>query len=474
MAKLLFCQTMDYEFVGPMYIASAVKARGHTCRLAGGQSLRDFEGVLESYRPDLVGFSVMTGSHRWGQRLAGQIKARYGIGNVFGGPHATFFPEFVLEPEVDAIVRGEGEEAVADILDRIDAGEAWDDVANVCAARDGTIAESPLRPLCDPDAVPMPDRHLYDPIAKRLDRNVRAVITSRGCPYHCTFCFEDAMRELYRGKGKHVRIRGVENVIEECAQLKRDTNVRVIYFADDVFGIDRRWLAGFLDAYRREIGLPFICLLRADIVASDDDYARRLAEAGCRSAFFGIETGNERLRNEVLRKSLTDEQIVRAAERLREAGIRFRTYNILGLPGETLVDAWSTVDLNVRIRTDYPWCSIFSPYPGTALADYAIRHGYLHEGFDCNELSQSFFLGSKLDLPDVRQIENLQKFFQTLVLWPSTRPIVQRLIRLRPNRWFEAWFGLVYFITFIRSERRGFWGTLRFALRNFHHVLARR
>ena len=281
------------------------------------------------------------------------------------------------------------------------------------------------------------------------------------------------MRDLYQGKGKYVRIRKIEKVIEECKRLKNETDVRVIYFADDVFGMSKPWLYEFLPIYKKEVGLDFICLLRADIVASDEEYAFRLAEGGCRSVFFGVESGNERLRNLVLHKQLTDAQIIKAADWLHQAGIKFRAYNIMGLPEETLEDAFSTIELNIKIKTDYPWCSIFSPLPGTELTDYAFKQGYLDEQFEYNSLSQSFFLTSNLKLPHIEEMVNLQKFFQTVVLWPWTFPIVKRLIRRKPNRLFAWWFGLIYFYVYIKSERRNLWATFKFALRNFRHVLAK-
>jgi radical SAM superfamily enzyme YgiQ (UPF0313 family) len=457
-----------------MYISSMAQQHGHECQLALGQRLEDFAPVMDRLRPDLVGFSIMSGSHGWARAMAEQVKREYGIPNIFGGAHPTFFPQFAEEPRVDMIVRGEGEETILEVLDRIDAGKSVDDIPNLGVRKDGQIIHNPLRNLRnDLDDYPFPDRHLYDVLETRLDRTIRNVITSRGCPFHCTFCFEDAMRELYQGKGKYVRIRKINKVIEECQRIKNETDVRVIYFADDVFGMSKPWLYEFLPIYQREVGLDFICLVRADIVASDKEYAFRMAEGGCRSVFFGIESGNERLRDLVLHKDLTDAEIIQAAEWLHEAGIKFRTYNIMGLPEETLDDAFSTVELNIKIKTDYPWCSLFSPFPGTELTDYAFKKGYLDEQFEYNSLSKSFFLTSNLKLPHIQEMSNLQKLFQTVVLWPWTFPIVKRLIRLKPNRLFTWWFGLIYFYVYIKSERRNLWATFKFALKNFRHVLAK-
>jgi len=475
MARLLFLQNIEYEFLGPMYISTLVKQGGHDVRLEIGNKLEDFEPALREFRPDLVAFSIMTGSHKWAVEIARQVKERYGTATIFGGAHPTFFPEFIKEDSVDMLVRGEGEEAVRDVLDRLQAGQPWHDVANLTVKKkDGEVVTNPLRNLRrDLDDYPFPDRDLYNALNGRLDRSVRNVITSRGCPWHCSFCFEDAMRELYDGKGRYVRIRRIPKVIEELQQLRDTTDVRTVYFADDVFGMSKKWLYEFLPIYKKEVGLPFICLVRADLVASDPEYAEQLAAGGCKSVFFGIESGNEDLRNRVLVKALSNEQIHVAAERLHKAGIKFRSYNIVGLPGETLDDAFSTLQLNIDIKADYPWCSVFMPFPGTELTKFAFEQGFLDRAFEFDSLSKSFFTDSKLNGPDIKKMENLQKFFQTAVLWPRTLPLIKKLIHLPPNPLFTAWFGLIYFYVYVKSENKRVFETLKFALKNYRHVLAK-
>ncbi len=475
MAKLLFLQNMDYEFLGPMYVSAMVKSKGHSCDLAIGHQVKDFEKIMTSFKPDVVGFSIMSGSHNWARKIAKELKEKYDIITLFGGAHPTFFQDFIREEGVDLLIRGEGEESMLDILDAIDKKEPFLDVPNLSYLKeDGKVRHNPLRNLRkNMDDYPYPDRHLYRQLDEKQHRQVRNVITSRGCPFHCSFCFEDAMRDLYKGKGKYVRIRDIDQVIEECLALKKETPVEVIYFADDVFGMNRSWLYEFLERYKKEVNLPFICLVRADLVAADEQYAFNLAKGGCQSVFFGVESGNEDLRNQILKKQLNDGQILKAAELLHKAGITFRTYNILGLPDETLEDAFSTVELNIKIKADYPWCSIFSPFPGTELSDYALAKGYLSPTFSVEELDKSFFLSSQLDLPHKKELQNLQKFFQTAVLWPWTFPFIKRLIKLPPNFLFRAWFGLIYFYVYIKSEKRNFWETLKFALSNYKHVLVK-
>ena len=474
MARLLFLQNLQYEFLGPMYIAAAAKRRGHSCRLALGNSIEDFEPAIQSFKPDLLGFSIMTGSHRWALNIARKAKQRFQLPNIFGGAHPTFFPQFLNEHGVDMIVKGEGEEATCEVLDAFSENKNVEFIKNLGFKRNDTAHLNDLRNLPpDLDVYPFPDRDLYLELEGKMDRSIQNVLTSRGCPFHCSFCFEDAMRDMYKGKGKYVRLRQISKVIEECAELKERTNPRMIYFADDLFGMDKKWLYEFMVAFRKEVGLKFICLVRADIVASDPLYARKLAEGGCENVFFGIESGNENLRNKVLVKKTTDQEIYDAARLLHDVGIKFRTYNIMGLPGETLADAYKTVQLNIKIKTDFPWCSIFSPIPGVALTDHAIAQGYLSPDFNGSDINQSFFLDNTLKLENKREIENLQKFFQTAVQFPRTFPLIKRLIRFRPNFAFRLWFGFMYFVNYVRSEKKSFLLTLKFALKNWRHVLVK-
>lgn len=129
--------------------------------------------------------------------------------------------------------------------------------------------------------------------------------------------------------------------------------------------------------------------------------------------------------------------------------------------------------MNIKIGTDYPWCSIFMPLPGTKLTEDAIKNGVLPEGFDPDGLNQSFFMSSPLKMNGISEIENLQKFFQTVVLWPFTKRIVYRIIKLRPNILFSAWFGIIYFYIYLKSEKRKIFKSLLFAIFNFRHILSK-
>jgi radical SAM superfamily enzyme YgiQ (UPF0313 family) len=182
--------------------------------------------------------------------------------------------------------------------------------------------------------------------------------------------------------------------------------------------------------------------------------------------FFGIESGDDSIRNEILEKAVGNEEIRRGAATLKRHGIACRTYNMVGFPGETLAQAFKTVQLNIEIGSNYPWCSIFMPYPGTRLAEYARSAGYLDANLGPDDLETSFHATSLLKSPDRDRLINLHKFFQTAVIFPASFPLVRQLIKLPCNAVFRIWFAFIYFCLYVRSEGRGGIGTLYVALKN--------
>lgn len=203
-------------------------------------------------------------------------------------------------------------------------------------------------------------------------------MTSRGCPFNCTYCFNHAYKEIYGvANRQYVRRRSVENVIAELVHLRKTQRIRSVYFLDDTFILDKAYTLALMEAYRREIGLPFYCLVRADLV--DDDICRALKEAGCAYVALGVESGSERLRRQVLNRYMSNRQILEAARLIKRHRLKLITINMLCLPTETLDDMLATVDLNLRLRPDGLFTHTFYPYPGTALCAFARKQGLLSD-----------------------------------------------------------------------------------------------
>lgn len=471
MAKLLFIQDIQYEYLGPIYISAMLKKEGHDCKIVIGKSLVNFETTIENYNPDIIGFSIMSGSAAWANEIGAQIKNKYGLPTIFGGVHPTFYPEYINNEGVDILVRGEGEDAVLEVMNCIEEKKYFGSIGNLIYKKNGSVIENRIRNLePDLDTYPFPDRKLYEAELRKynMDLTVRNVITSRGCPFSCTFCQAVTMREIYKGKGNYLRTRKIEKVLEELELLKNMTETRLLYFVDDIFGLDFEYLKDFLLLYKKRVGLEFSCLVRADVVRRHKDYAKLLKDSGCRMVAFGIESGSDRVRNELLKKRVRNEDILLAASMLHDSGIKFRAFNIMGLPGETLNDAYETIQLNIDIKTDYPWCAIYLPLKDTALADYALKDKELPRDYFNSINKRSFFSGSSpLKTEGIEKLVNLQRFFQTAIWWPRTFPLIKLLIRFPPNPIFNLWFGFIFYIVYIKSEGRSWWKTFLFAVKSY-------
>jgi radical SAM superfamily enzyme YgiQ (UPF0313 family) len=464
MNRIAFVQNLTYEYLGVMYLSAALKQAGHCAEvfiLEGNEKelIRD----VVNFQPSVVAFSVTTGIHKWAVEFAASLKQVYQTLTMFGGPHPTFFPELIENPSVDIICRGEGELAIVDIANKLNAEKSIEDTLNCQFKLDGQIKRNDLRPLIeDLDSIPNPDREIYRAKYPYLRKSQAAFMAGRGCPFGCSFCFNHALQKLYQGCGRFIRFRDPEKVIQEIMEAKSRWNLRTVYMQDDTFILNKRWVQKFSELYRKQVKLPMLCLVRADLV--DEDIVSALKYAGVKNVFFGIESGDETLRNELLNKGVSNEDIYRTASLLKKYGISFRTYNMVGLPDETLEQALKTVQINADIRTNFPWCSVFHPFPGTKLGEFAVNSNIITRSPE--DAPPSFFKESIISLPQSNEIINLQKLFFYGVKFPWLMPLIKRLIQLRPNPIFNFLFLLGYAVSLIGSENLSFAEALSIGMRN--------
>lgn len=473
MARVLFLQSIRYDYIGTMMLSACLKRSGHECGVAFGNSIGDFRRRILREAPEIIAFSLMSGLHLWANEMTRQIRRLPLLRRpyvIYGGPHPTFFPDILETSDADAICVGEGEQAIVELADCIDRGEPPTAVSNLHVKVDGRIVANPVRPLLtDLDALPFPDREIY--YRSRFFRwnPTKTFMAGRGCPFNCTFCYNKSMRDIYSGKGRFVRLRTPGNVIEEILHVKSRWGLKTVMFFDDTFGLDKSWTMQLMDLFKRDVRLPFLCRIRANCV--DEEMIAAFKNAGCAAAFFAIETANEEMRQMVLRKALSNADIYRTAQWLRQYGIKFFTYNMVGIPGERIEDIYATMDMNIKIGTSYPWCSIFSPYPGTELAERCIAQGRLRSDFHPDHLTTTYHRAVAVNAANADEAGNLHKFFQLGVLCPRLVPVIRRLSKLKPNALFVAVFSLVYFINYIRSERLSAARTLVLAWHNMKEIL---
>jgi anaerobic magnesium-protoporphyrin IX monomethyl ester cyclase len=441
--RILFIEKqIDYEPLGLLYLSSVLRKAGHEVRLAI-VSDEDPVIVAREWLPGVVGYSVYTGSQTYYRDLNLRIKEVVDAVSVFGGPHPTYFPEFIEEPGVDAICLGEGEAAILDLVRALEAGQALSGIPDWWFKHDGRVERNPVRPLeNDLDRLPFPDREmLYEKDAFTRQSGIKHFITSRGCPYDCTYCFNHVLAEIYRGKGKRLRQMSVDRVIEEVKGVQARYPMQFVVFLDDLFIVFENWLRELAERFPAEVGLPFFCNVRANLVTPAK--VSLLKQAGCASVGMGLETGDPALRNEILKRNLSDDQIVEASRLIREAGIQLLTTNMLGLPGSSLEDDMKTLALNHACKPAYANAFLYQPYPRTELGEYARERGYVEGSLD--DIDPSAWERSVLRFStpaEKRQIENFNKLFALAVEWPWATGLIRRLIQLPPNPLFRLSYKL--------------------------------
>jgi radical SAM superfamily enzyme YgiQ (UPF0313 family) len=435
-------------------VAASLRQAGHDVRLfiAGG-GLRGTVDSLRACAPDAVAFSILTGGHRTAYAIAAAVKRELGLPTVWGGPHPTFFPEMIELPFVDAVCVGEGEDAAVEFADAFDAagGRIPERVANFHVKRGGRVVRNPVRPrILDLERLPRPARELYYRQSPMLFRHgIKHFMAHRGCPYACTYCFNHGYNRLYReqaGDTRIVRSRSPESIVEEILSLRSRVPLRMAAFVDDVFTIDREWTLRFAEAYAARCRLPFSINARFDNL--DPDLVAALADAGLCLVYAGVEAGNERIRNDVMRRRMTEQTMLEAADLLRRHKVKLLTENILGNPGETFEQACETLEANFRIRPAIANASVFTPYPRLEMTRYAVEHGW-YDG-DPQNLDDNYYHSSALKFPtgrDRSRILNLRCFFSLLARHPRLTSLLRPLLDARPNavfRWIGDWLDGYY------------------------------
>ncbi len=336
------------------------------------QPLAYMETAIKAKPYDLVGISVMTpmlNEALFASRVAKRLPHNPLV--VWGGPHPTVMPEQTMSySEVDAICVGEGEET---FLELIQHGGDPREVAGMWYRVNGDIVRNPPRPMiADISQLPFPARDLipmetyirawYSLTAADPDLTGTSVIGSRGCPYSCTYC-QPTLRHIF---GRKVRRRSVDNIIAELEHLKAAYNIQAFMFEDDTFIANGGWAYEFCEKLRTSgLDLRWGCNVRADLVRRDLLEAMR--DAGLVQMNMGIESGSQRILDEIYNKRITVEQVEQAAAMAHELGIRVGGYFMIGAPTETVEEVRRTISFAVRLPIDEAAFNVTTPLPGTIL-----------------------------------------------------------------------------------------------------------
>jgi len=440
--KVLFIQNNGIqESIGIANLSGILKANGHEADLLLVSHTPDLMGAIKAYDPGLIAFSALTGVHRSLEDLAVRIKAEMNVPIIVGGPHPTYSPDMITRQGIDIICRGEGELAMLELADAMEHDRDVTRIRNLhIKTRNGTIHRNEIRPAVPLDELPPPDRGLYyDKYAFLRDMPMKRFIASMGCPYPCTFCHEPVIRDMYRQdtKSEYVRRKSVPRAVAEIKAVKDKYALKHVHFSDDLFFIRNSyaWLEEFADLYPKEVGIPWNCNIRFDSI--NPHAADLLVKAKCYGAAVGLESGNEEMREKVIRKRSKNDHIVEGARLLHEKGIKVLTTNMIGLPGETLDQAFETVELNMVLKSDYVRANTFLLFPGLPLVEYARQNGFVDKDFDIDaQVAESQEL--TLKTPYAREFRNIASLFWLMVKFsPKHLPLFRRIVKYPDNILFR-------------------------------------
>ncbi len=376
-------------------------------------------------RPDVVAMSVLTNAYQWSLEMAREIKARTGARVILGGVHPSAVPELVIaESAVDAICVGEGDRAFPAYLAALEAGTLDAAIPNLWHKHDGRVVRGEQTGFeQDLDALPFFDKDLY---ADEIDvAGLYMTITGRGCPYRCTFCFNNFWAKLPSRSGakpgRYVRQRSVDHVIAELRHAKRRYGIRFVDFEDDVFTVDKRWIQAFLERYRREIGVPWMCLTHPKYV--DEDIVRWMKEAGCTWVQIGIQSVDEHYKHASMKRYEKQGDVAWAIDAFMRAGIGVKGDHIFGSPGEGNEAQRAALEFyaeHTPARISTYWMTY---YPGVEMTADALARGLLSEEevrrMDHGDVHAFHHTGVVKDPLLLRQLANHEIAFRFLPAVPQ-------------------------------------------------------
>lgn len=365
-------------------------------------SYREIYQIIRKKQPKVIGISSITPTYHRAKELAEIINKNFPeILLIIGGHHTTIMPEKVLQDSVfDIGVIGEGEKTFVELLKlyeslNYDKNKLLQKLKKIrgIAFKDkkSKIIITKPRPLIENlDELPFPARellpmHKYLPLPNQYKRKPVIHMTAiRGCPYNCTFCSNNKIF------GRRIRSRSVEKVIEEIRYVMKKYNAKEISFWDDMMTVNKEWMYKFCDLLiKNKINITWTGYARVDSV--DEPMLRKMKKAGCWNLFFGYESGDQQLLDNI-NKRITLRQIAETNRLCKKIGIEVRASFMIALPGETPELAKKTIKFAKKLNPDYAQFCITTPYPGTELYENVNKYGRLIEDFSKFNIWEPVFI----------------------------------------------------------------------------------
>ena len=380
-----------------------------------GLSFDQIEDIIRGYRPDIVGVNTLFTKQRDNaHKICNLAKGvDENIITIAGGAHPTVLPELVLSDEnVDFVVLGEGEDTIIDLVNVIEGRNNISTVDGVGYRENGQIKVIPkTRFIADLDRLPFPARHLMNmkgyfglkaSHGTRRKKRFSPIITSRGCPAKCTFC------SAYKVWGRKFRQRSPENIIAEMKHIKEKYRIEELMFEDDNTTLNIKRAEKMFDLMIKE-KLNFVWDTPNGVAAFalNENLIRKIKESGCYKLNLALESGNQYVLDNIIKKPLKLEKAKQLARYAQGIGLDIGIYLIIGMPGETKEQIWESFYLAKELGV-VPHISIATPYPGSELYDICRQNKYISDDFSLDDLFKEGFSISTEDWTS----EELRKIYK--------------------------------------------------------------
>ncbi len=364
------------------YLMAFLKKKGYKIEFLSlrTSSFSKISFVVKNFKPDVAFISVTSDAFHIAKQTT-KILSDFSISVFWGGSHPTVRPtECISIDGVKGVCIGEGEFASDELLSLMQNSSDYSKVKNFWIKDDKVIYKNELRPpILDIDILPFPSYEYFSDILPEPWKGKwrLPVIFSRGCPRACPYCGNQALKEKYSGTGKWYRKHSPEyafELVKEFLKIFPQTSHFVI--ADDTFIDDIKWLEKFMDSFSK-LGIEYSCQCYPEDI--NEDNLKILSQTHCTHLGFGIESGSEELRKLILKRPYSNTEIIEKATLIRKYGIKIVTRNMVGLPYESTSDIQKTININRKIKAEYPFVTIFNPYPGSRLGDFCERMNWINK-----------------------------------------------------------------------------------------------
>lgn len=476
---------MGAESISVCYLSTALKKAGHTVQVAFDRALFDdkqyfsidflhrlfdkkqkmIDEIIKA-KPDVLAFSVFTDNYQWTLDVIRRVWQYHNCITVVGGMHPTSCPEEVINAqEVNYLIVGEGEAPFVELLDCLNDGTSPDKIPNLWMKQNTVTIKNPPRRLMNGEDFPKVDKGIFEKFIPFKDYYL--TVSSKGCISRCSYCTQNFLYKWEKDNqiGKFLREKPVDKLIDELKTMKNKYGILYVDIKNNVLSGNYKWIKKFAARYPKEVGLPF--RIMGHPLLYQGNMAQEMKSAGCHHIQLGIESFNPIVREKILLRKESNEQIITALNNIEKAGINFSADLIIGLPGESEDDlkfALKTLAGYKRlIRASIFWLQYL---PNVDITNMAINNGFIdqknidmiNKGLQKNYLST----GSPIERDRMRILKTYHIWFRLLPITPKwmvdffVDAGVFRILRLIP---FQTVFIITIdiFVSFVKKDYYAKW-----------------